>query len=137
MPAIFDFAGKDADDSKMLVSRGSLPPYIDASQPPTKRSPWRQIKELPFVHTFTILMPEEMDWVVWDKLDDEVKSVKYAKVIMKLQEVLEGDFFTEYIKKGTSVMFLDHLTCFVVHARRCCCCTRLAPAFCCIVAPSH
>lgn len=111
MPAIFDFGGKDAVDPKMHVSRGSLPAYIDASQPPTKRSPWRQIKELPFIHSFTMLMPEEMYQIVWDKLDAEAKSAKYAKVIMKLQEILEGDFFTEYIKKGTSVMFLDHLTC--------------------------
>lgn len=107
MPSIFDFAGNDAVESKMRVSRGSLPPYVDVAQPPTKRSPWRQIKELPFVHTFTILMPDETYQMIWNKLDAEVKTVKYAKMIMKLQEVLEGDFFTEYIKKGASDMSLD------------------------------
>lgn len=47
-----------------------------------------------------MLMPDEMYEIIWNALDAEVKKTKYAKVIMKLQEVLEGDFFTEYIKKG-------------------------------------
>lgn len=100
MPSIFDFGGRDGLQSKMKVSQGSLPPYIDAAQPPTKKSPWHQIKELPFVHTFTMLMPDEMYQMVWTKLDAEVKTIKYAKVIMKLHEVLEGEFFTQFIKKG-------------------------------------
>ena len=102
MPSIFDFASNDAVDSKMHVSQGSLPPYVDAGQPPTKRSPWSQIQKLPFVQTLTMLMPDEMYEIIWNALDAEVKKIKYTKVIMKLQEVLEGDFFTEYIKKGMS-----------------------------------
>jgi ribonucleases P/MRP protein subunit RPP40 len=105
MPSIFDFAAGDGGlSSKMHVSHGSLPPYIDPTQPPTKKSPWRQIKEMPFIHSVTLLMPDELYELVWDKLDVESKKVKYAKVIMKLQEVLEGDFFTEYIKKGQSYL---------------------------------
>lgn len=100
MPSIFDFASNDAVDPKMHVSQGSLPPYIDAAQPPTKRSPWCQIQKLSFIHTLTMVMPDEMYEIIWNALDVEVKKIKYAKVIMKLQEVLEGDFFTEYIKKG-------------------------------------
>jgi ribonuclease P/MRP protein subunit RPP40 len=111
MPSIFDFAGSDAANSRMRVIQGSLPPYIDAAQPPTKKSPWRQIKELPFVHTFTMLMPDEMYQMIWNKLDAEVKTMKYAKVIMKLQEVLDGDFFTEYIKKGMPALLSERSTC--------------------------
>lgn len=107
MPSIFDFGGRDGLQSKMKVSQGSLPPYIDAAQPPTKKSPWHQIKELPFVHTFTMLMPDEMYQMVWTKLDAEVKTIKYAKVIMKLHEVLEGEFFTQFIKKGDIVMLSE------------------------------
>jgi ribonucleases P/MRP protein subunit RPP40 len=105
MPSVFDFATGDSGlNSKMHVSQGSLPPYIDPAQPPTKKSPWRQIKEMPFVHSVTLLMPDEFYELVWGKLDVESKTVKYSKVIMKLQEVLEGDFFTEYIKKGQSYL---------------------------------
>lgn len=121
MPSIFDFVGSDATDSKMRVTPGSLPPYVNAAQPPTKRSPWRQIKELPFVHTLTLLMPDEMYHMVWSKLDAEIKTMKYAKVIMKLQEVLEGDFFTEYIKKGMPALLCARSTCsFGSVSCRCC-----------------
>lgn len=121
MPSIFDFAGSDAANSKMRVTQGSLPPYIDAAQPPPKKSPWRQIKELPFVSTLIMLMPDEMCQMIWNKLDAEVKTMKYAKVIMKLQEVLEGDFFTEYIKKGMPALLFARSTCsFGSVSRRCC-----------------
>lgn len=33
--------------------------------------------------------------------EDEVDRVRYARVYMKLGELLNGDFFTEYVKKGT------------------------------------
>ncbi|RMZ84291.1 hypothetical protein DV738_g734, partial [Chaetothyriales sp. CBS 135597] len=42
------------------MTRAALPQYIDASQPPTQRSPWRQIRETPFVRTATLVMPEEV-----------------------------------------------------------------------------
>jgi ribonuclease P/MRP protein subunit RPP40 len=108
MPSIFDFASNDAVDPKMHVSHGLLPPYIDAGQPPTKRSPWCQIQKISFIHTLTMLMPDEMYEIIWNALDAEVKKIKYAKVIMKLQEVLEGDFFTEYIKKGMSAFTYEY-----------------------------
>lgn len=91
----------------MLVSQGYLPPYIDPVQTPSKKSPWRQIKEMPFVQSVTLLMPDEMYELVWNKFDAKSKKVKYAKVIMKLQEVLEGEFFTEYIKKGQSYLSIS------------------------------
>ena len=103
MPALFDFGARGGGhDSKMHVSQGSLPPYIDPSQPPTMKSPWRQINELSFVHSVTMLMPDELYNLVWNKINNERKTLKYSKVLMKLQEVLEGDFFTEYVRKGLS-----------------------------------
>ncbi|EXJ82044.1 hypothetical protein A1O1_08112 [Capronia coronata CBS 617.96] len=34
-------------------------------------------------------------------------ELRYAKVIMKLEEVLDGDFFTEYIKRGNILMLSE------------------------------
>jgi ribonuclease P/MRP protein subunit RPP40 len=36
---------------------------------------------------------------------DGVADGVYARVYMKLGEVLAGEFFTEYIKKGTRIYF--------------------------------
>ncbi|RMZ86712.1 hypothetical protein DV736_g6063, partial [Chaetothyriales sp. CBS 134916] len=45
---------------KVHMTSAALPPYIDPVQPPTKRSPWRQMRETPFVRTVTLVMPEEV-----------------------------------------------------------------------------
>ena len=47
-------------------------------------------------------MPEEIYELVRGELErqDGVARGVYARVFMKLGEVLEGDFFAEYIKKG-------------------------------------
>ncbi|RMZ76785.1 hypothetical protein DV737_g4671, partial [Chaetothyriales sp. CBS 132003] len=42
------------------MTRAALPPYIDLAQPPTKRSPWQQVRETPFVRTATLVMPEQV-----------------------------------------------------------------------------
>lgn len=87
-------------DSKIFTTLGTLPSYIDRSQPPTKKQPWRAINEVGFIRCVEMILPEELYDLIWTKVEEEMKSIKYAKVIMKLEDVLEGDFFTEYIKKG-------------------------------------
>jgi ribonucleases P/MRP protein subunit RPP40 len=100
MTPVLDFSHGQQPDAKMHVSIGELPSYVDPAQPPTKKSPWRQIQNVPFVQTATMIMPNEMYKLIWDKIEAETKKLRYAKVIMKLQDVLEGAFFTEYIKRG-------------------------------------
>ena len=99
---MLDFLGeKNArPDSKMFTTLGTLPSYIDRSQPPTKKLPWRAINEARFIKSVEIVLPEELYQLIWRKVEEELKVVKYAKVIMKLQDVLDGVFFTEYIKTG-------------------------------------
>ena len=53
-------------------------------------------------------MPDELYSLVWDRINGEMKKARYAKVIMKLEDVLTGDFFTDYVKKGRV-----HLRCDV------------------------
>jgi ribonuclease P/MRP protein subunit RPP40 len=49
-----------------------------------------------------LILPEELYELVRAHLDEQDGVVRgvYARVFMKLGEILEGDFFTEYIKKG-------------------------------------
>lgn len=49
-----------------------------------------------------MVLPEELYDLIWDKIEDESKKASYAKVILKLQDIISGTFFTEYVKKGRS-----------------------------------
>jgi ribonucleases P/MRP protein subunit RPP40 len=99
---MLDFLGeKDArPDSKIFTTLGTLPSFIDRSQPPTKKQPWRAINEIGFVRSIEIVLPDELYDMIRRKVEEELKPVKYARVIMKLEDLLDGEFFTEYIKKG-------------------------------------
>jgi hypothetical protein len=95
------FAGGDGrPESKIFTTLGELPGYIDRSQPPTKRQPWRAISDVGFVRNVELVLPEELYEVMWRRAEENLRPITYAKVIMKLEDVLDGDFFTEYIKKG-------------------------------------
>jgi ribonucleases P/MRP protein subunit RPP40 len=96
----FDFDSAGRRDAKTHVAVGQLPAHIDPKQPPTKKNPWRTINDAPFLKSVGLVLPEELYNVIWHKIEDEMKNASYAKVILKLQEVLDGAFFTEYIKKG-------------------------------------
>lgn len=103
--SFFDFESAGRLDPKIHVHSGSLPAFIDPKQPPNKKGPWRTFNDAPFLQTVNLLLPEELYTLIWDRIELEMKSVRYSKVIMKLQNVLEGNFFTEYIKKGASYNF--------------------------------
>lgn len=38
--------------------------------------------------------------MIWQKLDEKVRLPKFSKVILKLQDLLEGEIFNTYIKLG-------------------------------------
>jgi hypothetical protein len=73
-----------------------------ASQAPTKKSPWRTIREVEYVQRATATLPEELYDIIWRDVDASTGGLNYAKVIMKLEHILRGDFFNEYIKRGKS-----------------------------------
>lgn len=51
-----------------------------------------------------MILPSELQEMVLEQLQNkQAECLKYAKVIMSLKEMLEGDFFNEYIKKGIAV----------------------------------
>ena len=87
---------------KFNITSGLLPPYVASSHAPTTKSPWRIIRDAAFIHSATVVLPDELYSLIWDKIQPEVMKTTYAKVIIKLEDILDGEFFTEYIKRGES-----------------------------------
>lgn len=77
---------------------GVLPTYIDAKQPPLKRQPFAAVRAQRWVSDLELALPEELAAHVTDPL--KTLSFRYAKVIMKVGDILEGEFFTNAVKKG-------------------------------------
>ncbi|KAJ9497919.1 hypothetical protein H2202_006522 [Exophiala xenobiotica] len=92
---------------KVNISSGPVPAYISASQAPTKKSPWRTIREVEYVQRATATLPEELYDIIWRDVDASTGGFNYAKVIMKLEDILQGDFFNEYIKRGNILMLSE------------------------------
>ncbi|OAL21029.1 hypothetical protein AYO22_08313 [Fonsecaea multimorphosa] len=105
MPSLLPKAPSSA--SKVNVTSGQLPSYVTASQAPTKKSPWRTIRGLDYNQYAAVILPDELYHLVWKKVDASIVPVKYAKVIMRLGDVLDGEFFTTYIKRGNILMLSE------------------------------
>ena len=54
-----------------------------------------------------LVLPQELYDVVWKDVEAKISNIEYSRVIMSLSEILEGDFFNNYIKIGTSSF--DHV----------------------------
>lgn len=99
----------DRKPQKCQITCSTLPTFIDPLQPPQKSAPFNALWALKWCHTVDVLLPAELRDVIkqtearqLELSRFEKQNGKYAKVIMKLGEVLEGDFFNEYVKKGWS-----------------------------------
>ncbi|KIW67570.1 hypothetical protein PV04_06810 [Phialophora macrospora] len=101
------FPSGSAPAPKVKISVGQLPGYVSFSQAPTKRPPWQIIREIPYGDSVTVTLPHDLHRIIWDSVEADISRPKYAKVIMKLEEVLKGEFFTEYIKKGNVLMISE------------------------------
>lgn len=47
-----------------------------------------------------LILPAEVHDAVSEQLAKASKPPRYSRVVMSLGDVLQGDFFTEYIKRG-------------------------------------
>lgn len=77
---------------------GTFPNHVDPKQPPAKKQPFAALKAQRWVSNLDVILPKELADVVAQEL--MAKTSRYAKVIMKVGDLLEGDFFTEAVKKG-------------------------------------
>lgn len=112
--------GKESESkAKCFFAHTLLPQFIDDNQPPTKRKPFSTFYAQPFNHSvcphvlfLTLLefclhdskldlaVPESVASKVQQAIKTAGGELQYAKVHLKLQDVLTGDFFNHYIKTG-------------------------------------
>ncbi|KAI4864179.1 ribonuclease P 40kDa subunit [Hypoxylon rubiginosum] len=93
--------------SKCFVTYGVMG-HPNPEQVPSKGKPWSAILAQDFVHRVDLILPEELLHLVKDKIiGNPSRALTFYKVIMSLGQVLEGDFFTEYIKIGNIMMLSE------------------------------
>ncbi|KAI9670528.1 MAG: hypothetical protein M1831_005748 [Alyxoria varia] len=108
---LLPFLKDEKPPPKNFFTHGILPGYIEAEQLPTKKKPFSTIWGLRWLHTVDILLPVELREAVQKELAAwKVEELRYAKVIMSLGDIVEGDFFNEYVKKGVLRLELDKAT---------------------------
>ncbi|TXC01032.1 hypothetical protein FocTR4_00008845 [Fusarium oxysporum f. sp. cubense] len=84
---------------KCFVSYGTMG-YLDTKQAPRKGKPWTVVMSLDFIHKVDLILPSEAYDAACQQLSNAQNAPRYSKVVMSLGDILQGDFFTEYIKKG-------------------------------------
>lgn len=55
-----------------------------------------------------LILPQELYDVVWKDVEAKITNIQYSQVIISLSEILEGEFFNQYIKIGTSDLVHAH-----------------------------
>ncbi|CVL01470.1 uncharacterized protein FMAN_07762 [Fusarium mangiferae] len=94
---------------KCFVSYGTMG-YLDTKQTPRKGKPWTAVMSLDFIHKVDLILPSEAYDAACQQLSNARHAPRYSKVVMSLGDILQGDFFTEYIKKGDIMMLSEGQT---------------------------
>ncbi|KUI63498.1 Ribonuclease P protein subunit p40 [Cytospora mali] len=93
--------------SKCFFTYGRLA-HLDPEQLPTswknKGKPWPSILGHDFVRRVDLILPQDSWQAVQEKLLEKTLLSPSHRVTMTLSQILEGDFFTEYIKIGDVMM---------------------------------
>lgn len=82
---------------------GTLPAYVDPAQPPTKKQPFAALRAQKWISSLEVMLPREIAGIV--RQDLASRFLRYAKVMLKLHDLLDGDLFTEGIKRGSSSVY--------------------------------
>lgn len=96
----------DVPDTKIYFTHSCLPNYIDAQNVSTKKHPFATFNKQYFTHTLDLNLPAEIYTLVADRLDS-FDDRNYARVHMKLGEVLATEFMDTYIKQGNIMMLSE------------------------------
>ncbi|CZS78425.1 unnamed protein product [Fusarium graminearum] len=94
---------------KCFVTHGTMG-HVDTKQAPRKGKPWAAITSLDFFHKVDLILPVEVHDAVSKQLAKTDELPRYSRVVMSLGDILQGDFFTKYIKKGVLTMYVDKET---------------------------
>ncbi|KAF2733175.1 hypothetical protein EJ04DRAFT_277525 [Polyplosphaeria fusca] len=105
---MIDLRREDGPNSKFYFTHTLLPSYIDPNNTSQKKKPFSTFLGQPFTYSVDLVLPEEIYELVKTELEagDEAR-LQYSRVYMKLGELLEGDFFSEYVKNGKIIMLSE------------------------------
>ncbi|KAI0485314.1 ribonuclease P 40kDa subunit [Xylariaceae sp. FL0804] len=93
--------------SKCFFTYGTMG-HPDLKQLPVKGKPWSSLLALDFIHKVDLILPYELLEVVREKLlGDPSRVPTFHRVTMTLGQVLEGGFFTQYLKIGNILMLSE------------------------------
>jgi ribonuclease P/MRP protein subunit RPP40 len=98
-----------APDTKIYFSHSVLPSYIDPQNVSTKKKPFSAFNKQKYSHSVDLILPEEIYELVKNELDrvDSPARAQYARVHMKLGEIIESEFLNTYIKQGNIMMLSE------------------------------
>ncbi|KAF5870060.1 putative ribonuclease p 40kda subunit protein [Botrytis fragariae] len=88
-------------EQKCYVTHGTMG-HLDPKQTPVKRKPFVNILGHKFINKVEMILPKELYEIMKSGVDGVLgeDSPVYSRVVLPLSALLEGEFFTEYIKKG-------------------------------------
>lgn len=115
---MFGFSKLAPPSIKCGFTHTTLPAFVDEKQRPLKLKPFANIVSQEFnyaVRLMTImnqemrayesdqvdlLLPDEIYKLLEQELRSDVYSQQYSRVYMSLSDIIEKDFFNEYVKTG-------------------------------------
>ncbi|TEY56446.1 hypothetical protein BOTCAL_0225g00260 [Botryotinia calthae] len=92
-------------EQKCYVTHGTMG-HLDPKQPPVKRKPFVNILGHKFINKVEMILPKELYEIMKNGVNGVLaeSGPVYSRVVLPLSALLEGEFFTEYIKKGNIMM---------------------------------
>lgn len=92
-------------DTKIYFTHSVLPSYIDPQNVSTKKQPFVAFNKQQSSHSADLILPREIYELVQQRI--EAMTGQYARVHMKLAEILEPEFLDGYIKQGNIAMLSE------------------------------
>jgi ribonuclease P/MRP protein subunit RPP40 len=96
-------------NTKIYFTHSILPLYVDPQNVSTKKQPFATFNKQKFSHTLDLILPEDIYELVQQKLF-AFENGQYARVHMKLSEIIEAEFLNGYIKQGNIMMLSEGRT---------------------------
>ncbi|KAF2717749.1 hypothetical protein K431DRAFT_232368 [Polychaeton citri CBS 116435] len=104
---VLGIGSDDGPKPKCFFHNSQLPSFINHEQPPTKKRPFSIILDQAFSHCLDVVVPSEVALALQEAVTQEKAALQYARVHMKLGDIIEGDFFNTYIKSGNVLMLSE------------------------------
>ncbi|KAK0267945.1 hypothetical protein LTR35_015877 [Friedmanniomyces endolithicus] len=100
---MLDITSHNGPKPKCYFTHAVLSNFIDYDQPPTKKRPFTTIAAHTASHTVNVLLPKSSLPKLLESLGEGEGALPHARVHMKLSDIIEGDFFSHYVKAGNEV----------------------------------